>query len=75
MARFHCRACGEEGTFVYDGRRDCPQCGSVDVQLAIGVEETGRDWFGRYDFIEMVRALDEADLIIDCELVDFPEIA
>jgi transposase len=39
MARFRCRACGEEGTFVYDGRHNCPQCGSVDVQLAIGVLE------------------------------------
>lgn len=43
MARFRCRACGEEGTFVYDGRRDCPACGSIDVQLAIGVEELDDD--------------------------------
>jgi uncharacterized Zn finger protein (UPF0148 family) len=43
MARFRCRACGEEGTFVYDGRHDCPNCGSIDVQLAIGVEELPDD--------------------------------
>jgi hypothetical protein len=43
MAKFRCRACGEDGTFVYDGRRDCPNCGSVDVQLAIGVEELTDD--------------------------------
>jgi hypothetical protein len=43
MARFRCRACGEEGTFVYDGRRDCPNCGSVDVQFAVGVEELTND--------------------------------
>ena len=41
MARFRCRTCGKEGTF--DGRRDCPNCGSVDVQLAIGIEELPDD--------------------------------
>ena len=43
MAKFRCRACGEDGTFAYDGRRDCPNCGSADVQLAIGVEELSDD--------------------------------
>ena len=43
MARFRCRACGEEGTFVYDGRHDCPNCGSLDVQLAIAIEELPDD--------------------------------
>lgn len=43
MARFRCRACDEEGSFAYDGRRDCPQCGSHDVQFAIGVEELEND--------------------------------
>jgi hypothetical protein len=43
MARFRCRARGEEGTLVYDGRHNCPQCGSVDVQLAIGVLELPDD--------------------------------
>jgi predicted phosphodiesterase len=35
MARFHCRACGEEGTFVYDAHRDCPGCGATDVQIKV----------------------------------------
>jgi hypothetical protein len=39
MARFRCRACGEEGTFVYDGRHECPHCRSIEVQFAIGIEE------------------------------------
>ncbi|MDB5555350.1 MAG: hypothetical protein JWL86_5334 [Rhizobium sp.] len=43
MARFRCRACGDDGTFVYDGRHLCPSCGSPDVQFAIGVEEIGED--------------------------------
>jgi Zn finger protein HypA/HybF involved in hydrogenase expression len=43
MARFRCHACGAEGTFDYDGRRDCPQCGSLDVQLAIVVEDLPDD--------------------------------
>ena len=43
MARFRCRACGEEDTFVYDGRHDCPRCGSIKVQLAIGIEELADD--------------------------------
>jgi hypothetical protein len=39
MAKFRCRACGEEGTFVYDGRQECPHCRSVEVQFALGIEE------------------------------------
>ena len=35
MARFRCRTCGEEDTFVYDGRRDCPNCGAADVQTEV----------------------------------------
>jgi hypothetical protein len=42
MARFRCRFCGEEGTFIFE-MRDCPNCGSVDVQLAIGVEKLPDD--------------------------------
>jgi hypothetical protein len=43
MARFRCRACGKDGTFVYNGRLNCPNCGSVDVQLAIGIDELPDD--------------------------------
>ncbi|MBB1090462.1 hypothetical protein HUU61_04095 [Rhodopseudomonas palustris] len=44
MARFRCRACGGEGEFVYrPGRHACPDCGSGDVQLAIGIEELPDD--------------------------------
>lgn len=43
MARFRCRACGKEGTFAYDGRLNCPNCESVDVQLAIGINELPDD--------------------------------
>jgi Zn finger protein HypA/HybF involved in hydrogenase expression len=43
MARFRCRACGEEGTFVYTGGHACPRCGSRDVQLAIALEELADD--------------------------------
>jgi hypothetical protein len=43
MARFRCRACGEEGAFVYTVGHACPRCGSRDVQLAIGVEELEDD--------------------------------
>ncbi|MBV5268845.1 MAG: hypothetical protein JZU55_01600 [Afipia sp.] len=43
MARFRCRACCKEGIFVYDGRRGCPNCGSFDVQLAIGIDELPDD--------------------------------
>ncbi|MEA2869136.1 MAG: hypothetical protein QOE39_3851 [Bradyrhizobium sp.] len=39
MAKFHCRACGKEGTFVYDPQRyTCPLCESIDVQFAIGID-------------------------------------
>jgi uncharacterized Zn finger protein (UPF0148 family) len=57
MARFRCRACGEEGTFVYDGRRGCPNCGSIDVQLAIGVEELEDD----HPLVEAMKRLAEED--------------
>jgi Zn finger protein HypA/HybF involved in hydrogenase expression len=43
MARFRCRACGQEDTFVYSGGHACPRCGSADVQFAIGVEELPDD--------------------------------
>ena len=39
MARFRCRVCGDEGTFAYDGRHACPECGSRDVQIALSIEE------------------------------------
>ncbi|MVT52590.1 hypothetical protein GPL17_19090 [Bradyrhizobium yuanmingense] len=40
MARFRCRACGQEGGFTYDPtRHECPCCGSPDVQFALGAEE------------------------------------
>ncbi|WP_426532965.1 hypothetical protein [Bradyrhizobium sp. McL0615] len=40
MARFRCRACGQEGDFVYQAERhECPRCASIEVQFALGVEE------------------------------------
>jgi rRNA maturation endonuclease Nob1 len=43
MARFRCRDCNTEGTFEYEGRHVCPNCGSRDVQFALGIEELGDD--------------------------------
>jgi hypothetical protein len=43
MARYRCRTCAQEGTFVYDGRLECPHCGSADVQFAIGTLELPDD--------------------------------
>jgi hypothetical protein len=57
MARFRCRACGEEGTFVYDGRYECPHCRSVEVQFTIGIEELPDD----APLIETMRQLVEED--------------
>jgi hypothetical protein len=40
MARFRCRACGQEGEFIYDLKRhECPRCSSIDVQFALGIDE------------------------------------
>jgi hypothetical protein len=40
MAKFRCRTCGKEVTFVYDPERyTCPICDSIDVQFAIGIVE------------------------------------
>jgi|GEM_PF-3635768 len=40
MARFRCRACGEEGEFEYrPGRHKCPRCGAHDVQFALSIGE------------------------------------
>jgi hypothetical protein len=43
MAKFRCRACGKEGTFVYPERYTCPICDSIDVQFVIGIEELPDD--------------------------------
>jgi rRNA maturation endonuclease Nob1 len=43
MARFRCRACGQEGTFVYTGGHACPKCGSPDVQFALSIDELADD--------------------------------
>jgi hypothetical protein len=43
MARFRCCACGQEGTFVYKGRHECPLRNSIDVQFAVGIEELPGD--------------------------------
>lgn len=43
MARFRCRACNSEGTFEYDGRHACPNCGSRDVQIALSIHELADD--------------------------------
>jgi hypothetical protein len=52
MAKFRCRTCGKEGTFVYDPERyTCPICDSIDVQFAIGIEELDDD----YPLIEAMR--------------------
>ena len=44
MAKFRCRTCGKEGTFVYDPERyTCPICDSIDVQFVIGIAELPDD--------------------------------
>jgi hypothetical protein len=44
MAKFRRRACGKEGTFVYDPERyTCPICDSIDAQFAIGIVELPDD--------------------------------
>ena len=43
MARFRCSACNQEGTFVYTGGHACPNCGSVNVQFALSIEELADD--------------------------------
>ena len=44
MAKFRCRACCAEGTFVYDPERyTCPICDSINVQFVIGIEELPDD--------------------------------
>jgi hypothetical protein len=60
MARFRCPACGQEGDFVYQaGQHECPRCGSIDVQFALGIEELPDE------FVEMLlraeRLNDETD--------------
>lgn len=46
MARYRCRACGQEDECVHDPERHaCPRCGSRDVQFALGVEELPDEFF------------------------------
>jgi hypothetical protein len=40
MSKFRCRACGKEGTFVYDPERfTCPISVSIDVLFEVNIEE------------------------------------
>lgn len=58
MARFRCRFCGEEGSNVYDpDRHACPNCGSIDVQFAVAIEELPDD----HPFFAAMRRLAEPD--------------
>ncbi len=43
MARFCCRDCASEGTFIYSGKHECPKCGSDNVQFALSIEELSDD--------------------------------
>ncbi|MBB5053937.1 hypothetical protein HNQ36_003937 [Afipia massiliensis] len=43
MSRFRYHGRGRGGTFVYNGRHACPNCGSPDVQFALGIEELSDD--------------------------------
>ena len=58
MAKFRCRTCGKEGTFVYDPQRyTCPLCDSIDVQFALSIEELPDD----DPLIEAMKRLAEED--------------
>jgi hypothetical protein len=57
MARFQCRACGQEGSFTWPppvGRK-CPRCGSISVRYAAFVVEFKDD----DPIVKMVEALAE----------------
>jgi rRNA maturation endonuclease Nob1 len=44
MASFRCRACSQDGDFIYQASRHvCPRCGSTDVQFAVRIEELPDD--------------------------------
>lgn len=48
MARFRCRACGQEDEFTYDPtRQKCPRCGSPGMQFALGIEEMPEELIDR----------------------------
>lgn len=48
MARFRCRACGQEGEFTYDPtRHECPRCVSPDVQFALALDEIPEELIDR----------------------------
>lgn len=48
MARFRCRACGQQGEFTYDpARHECPRCSSPDVQFAIAIHEMPEELIDR----------------------------
>lgn len=56
MARFRCRACGEEGEFD-PSEHKCPTCGSLDVQFTLSIAELQDD----DPLIEMMRQLAQGD--------------
>jgi hypothetical protein len=61
MARFRCRACGQEGEFAYDPtRHQCPRCGALDAQFALGIDEMPEELIDR-----IVQALSRAEPLDD----------
>ncbi|MCP3471815.1 hydrogenase maturation nickel metallochaperone HypA [Bradyrhizobium sp. CCGUVB1N3] len=60
MARFRCRACGQEGEFTYIGGHECPRCGSADVQFALGIDEMPVELIDRIiESLSQAESLDE----------------
>ena len=43
IAHIRCRDCGVEGSFTFDGRRDCPRCGSRDIRFALRIDQLADD--------------------------------
>jgi hypothetical protein len=43
MARFRCRACETTGGYTLAGKRECPNCGSAEIQITLSIEEWGGD--------------------------------
>jgi len=44
MAKWRCRACGKERTFVYDPEIwTCPSCDSIDVRFITSIDELPED--------------------------------
>jgi uncharacterized OB-fold protein len=53
VARFRCGACETEGTIFVSPKRECPNCGSIEIQTVLSTEEWANGGLPAVAFTQM----------------------